>query len=107
MDEVEARERPAKTAMANIPEESIDAEAASCLQYVALDAFKDKELTDHQEKQKRDDPRIQHDFRSPPMVHQLDKRCCLCVEWAVLGIYDRWGAECCLKSLQVASVLPK
>ena len=48
--------------MANIPEESIDAEAASCLQYVALDAFKDKELTDHQEKQKRDDPRIQHDF---------------------------------------------
>ena len=38
--------------MANIPEESIDAEAASCLQYVALDAFKDKELTDHQEKQK-------------------------------------------------------
>ena len=45
---------PAKTAMANIPEESIDAEAASCPQYVALDAFKDKELTDHQEKQKRD-----------------------------------------------------
>ena len=34
--------------MTNIPEESIDAEAASCLQYVALDAFNDKELTDHQ-----------------------------------------------------------
>ena len=48
--------------MANIPEESIDAEAASCLQYVALDAFKDKELTDHQTNRKRDDPGIQHDF---------------------------------------------
>ena len=42
--------------MANIPVESIDAEAASCLQYVPLDAFDDEDLTDHQEKQKRDDP---------------------------------------------------
>ena len=48
--------------MANIPEESIDAEAASCLQYVALEAFNDEELTDHEEKEKRDDPKIQHDF---------------------------------------------
>ena len=48
--------------MANIPVESIDPEAASCLQYVALDAFKDKELTDHQEKRKRDDSRVQQDF---------------------------------------------
>ena len=57
--------------MANIPEESIDAEAASCLQYVALDAFKDKELTDHQEKQKRDDPRIQHDFSAAALRASL------------------------------------
>ena len=42
--------------MANIPVDSIDAEAASCLKYVALDAFNDEELTDHQEKQQRDDP---------------------------------------------------
>ena len=79
---------PAKTAMANIPEESIDAEAASCLQYVALDAFKDKELTDHQEKQKRDDPRIQHDFSAAADGASAWRQtlCCLCVEWAVLGI---------------------
>ena len=57
--------------MANIPEESIDAEAASCLQYVALNAFKDKELTDHQEKQKRDDPRIQHDFSAAALRASL------------------------------------
>ena len=57
--------------MANIPEESTDAEAASCLQYVALDAFKDKELTDHQEKHKRDDPRIQHDFSAAALRASL------------------------------------
>ena len=57
--------------MVNIPEESIDAEAASCLRYVALDAFKDKELTDHQEKQKRDDPRIQHDFSAAALRASL------------------------------------
>ena len=95
--------------MANIPEESIDAEAASCLQYVALDAFKDKELTDHQEKQKRDDPRIQHDFSAAAdgasAWRQSFVVCVssgLCLEFA-----DRWDAECCLKSLQFASVLPK
>ena len=48
--------------MANIPVGSNEAEAANCGQYVPLDAFNDEELTDHQEKQKRDDPRIQHDF---------------------------------------------
>ena len=53
---------PATTAMANIPVDSINVEAASCLQYVPLDAFDDEDLTYHQEKQKRDDPRIQHDF---------------------------------------------
>ena len=57
--------------MANIPEESIDAEAASCLQYVAIDAFKDKELTDHQQKQKRDDLRIQHDFSAAALRASL------------------------------------
>ena len=74
--------------MANIPEESIDAEAASCLQYVALDAFKDKELTDHQEKQKRDDPRIQHDFSAAADGASAWRQtlCCLCVEWAVLRV---------------------
>ena len=59
--------------MANIPEESIDAGAASCLQHVALDAFKDKELTDHQEKQKRDDPRIQHDFSAAALRASLSQ----------------------------------
>ena len=74
--------------MANIPEESIDAEAASCLQYVALDAFKDKELTDHQEKQKRDDPRIQHDFSASTDGASAwgQMLCCLRFEWAVPGI---------------------
>ena len=79
---------PAKTAMANISIESNDAEAASCGQYVPLDAFNNDELTDHQSKQKRDDPRIQHDFSAAadgaPAWRQT--LCCLCVEWAVLGI---------------------
>ena len=74
--------------MANIPEESNDAEAASCGQCVPLDAFNNDELTDHQAKQKRDDPRIQHDFSaaadgSPAWGQTL---CCLRVEWAVPGI---------------------
>ena len=95
--------------MANIPEESIDAEAASCLQYVALDAFKDKELTDHQEKQKRDDPRFSMISQPPQMVYQLgDKRFVVCVSSGLcLEFADRWDPECCLKSLQVASVLPE
>ena len=75
--------------MANIPKESIDAEAASCLQYVALDAFKDKELTDHQEKQKRDDPRIQHDFSAAADGASARRQalCCVRIEWPVLGIF--------------------
>ena len=74
--------------MANIPEESIDAEAASCLQYVALDAFKDKELTDHQEKQKRDGPRIQHDFSASTDGASAwgQTLCCLRFGWDVPGI---------------------
>ena len=74
--------------MANIPVESIDAGAASCLQYVPLDAFDDEELTDHQEKQKRDDPRIQHDFSAAADGASAWRQTlyCLCVEWAVLGI---------------------
>ena len=66
--------------MANIPVESNDAEAASCGQYVPLDAFNKDELTDHPAKQKRDDPRIQHDFSASTMVHQPgDKRFVVCV----------------------------
>ena len=74
--------------MANIPVESIDAEAASCLQYVALDAFKDKELTEHQEKQKRDGPRIQHDFSASTDGASAwgQTLCCLRFDWAVPGI---------------------
>ena len=75
--------------MANIPEESIDAEAASCLQYVALDAFKDKELTDHQGKQKRDDPRLQQDFSAAADGASARRQalCCVRIEWPVLGIF--------------------
>ena len=74
--------------MANIPVDSIDAEAASCLQYVALDAFNDEELTDHQEKQQRDGPRIHYDFSAAADCASAWRQtlCCLCVEWAVLGI---------------------
>jgi len=51
VDEVEARGTPLQKQQWPIsPKKAIDAEAASCLQFVALDAFKDKELTDHQEK---------------------------------------------------------
>jgi hypothetical protein len=47
--------------------------------------------------------------RPLPMVHQLgDKRFVVCVSSGLcLEFADRWDAECCLKSLQVASVLPK
>ncbi|MDC2985060.1 hypothetical protein OAZ80_01925 [bacterium] len=80
--------------MANIPVDSIDAEAASCLQYVALDAFNDEELTDHQEKQQRDDPRFSMISRPPPMVHQLGyKRFVVCVSSGLcLEFADRWDA---------------
>lgn len=46
--------------------------------------------------------------RPPPMVHQLgDKRFVVCVSSGLcLEFSDRWDAECCLKSLQVSSVLP-
>ena len=74
--------------MANISIESNDAEAASCGQYVLLDAFNNDELTDHQAKQKRDDPRIQHDFSAAANGASAwgQTLCCLRVEWAVPGI---------------------
>ena len=74
--------------MANISIESNDAEAASCGQYVPLDAFKNDELTDHQAKQKRDGPRIQHDFSASTDGASAwgQTLCCLRVEWAVPGI---------------------
>ena len=74
--------------MANIPVESNEAEAANCGQYVPLDAFKKDELMDHQAKQKRDDARIQHDFSAAADGASAWRQtlCCLCVEWAVLGI---------------------
>ncbi len=94
--------------MANIPEESIDAEAASCLQYVALDAFKDKELRTIRKSRREMIEEFSMISRPPPMVHQLgDKRFVVCVSSGLcLEFADRWDAECCLKSLQVASVLP-
>ena len=74
--------------MANIPAESNDAEAASCGQYVPLDAFCDEELKDHQAKHKRDNPRIQHDFSASTDGASAwgQTLCCLRVEWAVPGI---------------------
>ena len=74
--------------MANISIESNDAEAASCGQYVPLDAFKSEELADHQAKQKRDDPRFQHDFSAAADGASAwgQTLCCLRVEWAVPGI---------------------
>ena len=36
-----------------------------------LDAVKNDELTDHQAKQKRDDPRIQHDFSAAALRASL------------------------------------
>ena len=100
---------PAKTAMTNIPVESNDAEAASCGQYVPLDAYKKDELMDHQAKQKRDDPRIQHDFSaSTDGASAWVKHFVVCVSSGLcLEFADRWDAECCLRSLQVSSVLPK
>ena len=42
------------------------------------------------------------------MVHQLgDKRFVVCVSSGLCLNADRWDAECCLKSLQVSSVLPE
>ena len=74
--------------MDNISIESNDAEAASCGQHVPLDAFNNDELTDHQAKQKRDDPRIQHDFSAAADGASAwgQTLCCLRVEWAVPGI---------------------
>ena len=86
MDEVEARGTPLQKQQWPIsPKKAL----TQRLQYVALDAFKDKELTDHQEKQKRDDPRIQHDFSAAADGASAWRQtlCCLCVEWAVLGIF--------------------
>ena len=74
--------------MTNIYVESNDAEAASCDQYVPLDAFKKDELMDYQAKQKRDDARIQHDFSASTDGASAwgQTLCCLRVEWAVPGI---------------------
>ena len=95
--------------MANIPVDSIDAEAASCLQYVALDAFNDEELTDHQKSSREMIQEFSMISRPPPMVHQLgDKRFVVCVSSGLcLEFADQWDAECCLRSLQVSSVLPE
>ena len=76
---------------------------------MALDAFKDKELTDHQESRREMIQEFNMISRPPPMVHQLgDKHFVVCVSSGLcLEFADRWDAECCLKGLQVASVLPK